>query len=291
MTAPSGSVGRPNRWRARLTLHRQQLRRMAVKGRVSAAVFEFVSFGVKQAWACIFAGTMLAALILTFWLWPGEFWLARYDALVLVSVALQGALLLTRLESLEEARVILVFHIAGTVMELFKTYHGSWAYPEESVLRIGAVPLFSGFMYAAVGSYLARVWRIFEFRFDHFPPLWAQGALAVAIYVNFFAHHWIADLRGALFVLIGVVYGRTIVWFRSDVAHRPMPLIVGFGLVALFIWFAENLATYARAFVYPDQEAGWSVVSLGKYGSWYLLMILSFVLVAAIHQGRRRPEA
>ena len=260
---------------------------MSVRGPSSGALFEFVSFGIKQAWACIFAGAMLAALLLTFWLWPPDFWLPRYDALVIVSVALQGLLIATRLESWEEARVILVFHASGTVMELFKTYHGSWTYPEESYLRIGEVPLFSGFMYAAVGSYLARVWRIFDFRFDRFPPLWAQGLLALGIYVNFFAHHWLPDMRGALFLAVGIVYGRTVVWFRPDIHHRPMPLIVGFGLVALFIWFAENIATFARAWTYPDQEMGWRMVSLGKYGSWYLLMILSFFLVAWLH-GRRR---
>ena len=53
---------------------------------------------------------------------------------------------------LEEAKVILAFHLVGTAMELFKTHMGSWEYPEPSLLRIGGVPLFSGFMYAAVGS-------------------------------------------------------------------------------------------------------------------------------------------
>ena len=37
-------------------------------------------------------------------------------------------------------------------MEVFKTEAGSWTYPEDNLLRIGGVPLFSGFMYAAVGS-------------------------------------------------------------------------------------------------------------------------------------------
>ena len=67
-----------------------------------------------------------------------------------------------RLETWAEARVILVFHVVGTIMELFKTAAGSWIYPEPSILRIADVPLFSGFMYAAVGSYIARIWRIFE---------------------------------------------------------------------------------------------------------------------------------
>ena len=63
-----------------------------------------------------------------------------------------------------------------------------------------------------------------------------------------------------------------------------MPMLVGFGLVALFIWFAENLGTFARAWTYPNQKSGWEMVSLSKYGSWYLLMIISFVLVSLRHR-------
>ena len=57
-------------------------------------------------------------------------------------------------------------------------------------------------------------------------------------------------------------------------------------LVALFIWLAENIATFARAWTYPDQSDGWRVVSPAKLGSWYLLMYISFVLVAAVHRPR-----
>jgi uncharacterized membrane protein YoaT (DUF817 family) len=229
---------------------------------------------------------MLALLLLTHFFYPDGAALSRYDFLVLAALALQVLLILSGLETWEEARVILVFHVVGTIMELFKTAHGSWIYPEDSYLRIGAVPLFSGFMYAAVGSYLARVWRIFEFRFDRFPPLWLQSLLAVAIYINFFAHHWLPDIRLGLFAATAVLYLRTVVWFRPDEVHRPMPLLVGFFLVAIFIWFAENLGTFARAWSYPGQETGWEMVSLSKLGSWYLLMIISFVLVATVHRGR-----
>ncbi|ABI75686.1 putative membrane protein [Hyphomonas neptunium ATCC 15444] len=257
-----------------------------MKGPVSQGLFEFVSFGIKQAWACLFGGVMLALLLLTHFFYPEGAGLSRYDFLVIAAIALQGLLLLSGLETWEEARVIFVFHVVGTVMELFKTSAGSWIYPEESFLRIGAVPLFSGFMYAAVGSYLARVWRIFEFRFTRFPPLWLQGLLAAAIYVNFFAHHWTVDIRFGLFAATALIYLRTTVWFRPDEAHRPMPLLIGFLLVAIFIWFAENLGTFARAWAYPGQENGWEMVSLSKLGSWYLLMIISFVLVASVHRGR-----
>ena len=270
----------------RLHSTREALRAQFVNGRFSAFVFEFVSFGIKQAWACLFGGVLLALMLATHLFYPDGALLTRYDFLVLAAISLQILLILSGLETWEEARVILVFHIVGTVMELFKTQVGSWAYPEESVLRIGAVPLFSGFMYAAVGSYIARVWRIFEFRFTHFPPLWMQGLLAIAIYVNFFAHHYTLDIRTVLFVLTVVIYGRCIVWFRPDEAERPMPLVIGFGLVALFIWFAENIATFARAWSYPGQEQTWTMVSMQKFGAWYLLMIISFVLVACIHTRR-----
>lgn len=277
---------RTQRLRAFLHAEREALRARWVKGPWTLGLFEFVSFGIKQAWACLFGGAMLALLLVTHFFYPDGAALSRYDFLVLAALAIQAALLISGLETWEEARVILVFHIVGTIMELFKTSAGSWIYPEDSLLRIGAVPLFSGFMYAAVGSYLARVWRIFEFRFDHFPPLWLQGLLAAAIYVNFFAHHWTVDIRLGLFAATAILYLRTMVWFRPDRVHRPMPLLIGFFLVAVFVWFAENLGTFARAWAYPGQENGWEMVSLSKLGSWYLLMIISFVLVATVHRGR-----
>jgi len=276
--------------RTQLHAAREAVRARAVRGPVGALAFEFVAFGIKQAWACIFGGAVLALLLATHFFYPDDAPLARYDALVIGCVALQVLLLATGLETYEEARVIAAFHIVGTAMEIFKTHMGSWIYPEPSLLRIAGVPLFSGFMYAAVGSYLARVWRIFEFRFDRFPPLWAAGLVAGAVYVNFFTHHFTWDARPVLFVATLVVFGPCVVWFRADKAHRPMPLVVGFGLVALFIWLAENLGTFARAWVYPGQEGAWSPVSLAKLGAWYLLMIISFVLVAAVHRptaGRR----
>jgi len=192
------------------------------------------------------------------------------------------------LESLREAKVILAFHVVGTGMEVFKTAHGSWLYPEASLLRIGGVPLFSGFMYAAVGSYIARVWRIFDFRFDHYPPRWATIALATAIYVNFFTHHWLPDIRLLLFAVTANLFWRTPVWFTSFRTPRAMPLLLGWFLVALFIWGAENIGTFSRAWLYPGQRGGWHLVSPEKLGAWYLLMIISFVLVSLVNRHERR---
>ncbi|MEE9347749.1 MAG: DUF817 domain-containing protein [Robiginitomaculum sp.] len=269
-----------------LFLHdmRARLHGKFVRGRLSQAVFEFVSFGIKQVWACLFGGLMLAALLLTHLYYPEGAALARYDFITLLAMAIQAGLLLFKLESWEEARVILLFHCVGTMMEIFKTQMGSWAYPEASVLRIMDVPLFSGFMYACVGSYIARVWRIFDFRFDRFAPLKWQALLALLIYVNFFSHHYIPDMRLGLFAASIWIYGRGVIWFKADEDYRPMPLIIGLFFVSLFIWFAENIATFARAWNYPNQEAGWHMVSFAKLGSWYLLMLISFVLVAFMHR-------
>lgn len=243
-------------------------------------------FGFKQGWACLFGALLLALLIGTHLFYPADAALARYDFLTLAALAIQVAMLALRLESWDEAKVILAFHVTGTAMELFKTAAGSWLYPEPSLLRIAGVPLFSGFMYAAVGSYIARVWRIFDFRYTGFPPLWTATTLAAAIYVNFFAHHWLPDMRIALFAITALLFRRCAVWFTPWRTARRMPLLIGWLLVALFIWIAENLATFSRAWVYPNQADGWSLVSPHKLGAWYLLMIISFVLVALVHRPR-----
>jgi uncharacterized membrane protein YoaT (DUF817 family) len=261
-----------------------------------AAVFgyEFVRFGLKQAWACLFGGAMVALLLATAWWYPRSLPLARYDALFLAALAIQAGMLAFRLETLDEAKVILVFHVVGTVMEVFKTSVGSWIYPEPSFFRIAGVPLFTGFMYAAVGSYIARAWRLFDFRFTRYPPFWTTVVLALAIYANFFSHHYAPDLRAGLFAAYAVLFGPTTIYYTIHRARRHMPVLVATLLVALFIWIAENVGTYSRAWIYPSQKDGWAMVSLAKLGSWYLLMIISVVLVTLVNRpksvdgGRKR---
>ncbi|HAP24423.1 MAG TPA: DUF817 domain-containing protein [Achromobacter sp.] len=267
-------------WEARLASN------LASRGRLGVALYEFFRFGVKQAWACLFGGLMCALLLGTHWWYPKDAALARYDFLTLAALSIQAALLALRMETWSEARVILMFHVVGTCMEIFKTAAGSWIYPEASVLRIGGVPLFTGFMYAAVGSYLARVWRLFDFRFRAHPPLAATAALSVLIYLNFFTHHYVMDFRWALFAMTAVLFARTWVYFRIWQVYRRMPLLLGFVLVALFIWFAENIGTFANAWRYPSQAQVWQVVSIAKLGSWFLLMIISYVMVSVVNRPR-----
>jgi uncharacterized membrane protein YoaT (DUF817 family) len=265
----------------------------AEQRRATLVLYEFVRFGLKQGWACLFGGLLLALLIGTHLAYPKGAWLSRYDFLFLAALAIQAGMLAFKLETWEEARVILIFHLVGTAMELFKTGVGSWIYPEPSLLRIGGVPLFSGFMYAAVGSYIARAWRLFDFQFTRHPPLWSLGLLSAGIYVNFFAHHYVTDMRLVLFALAALLFGPATIHYKIWRAHRSMPLLVGLGLVALFIWFAENIGTFARAWHYPNQKAAWEMVPVAKLGAWFLLMIISYTLVAAVHgiQAYRRAPA
>ena len=259
------------------------VRPWAARSPLHAGLYEFLLFGLKQAWASLFAGAMLVLLVGSHFLWPAHAALSRYDFLVLAALTLQVLFLATRLERWDEALVILIFHVVGTIMEVFKTAHGSWIYPEPSLLRIGGVPLFSGFMYAAIGSYIARIWRLFDIRFVNYPPLWAPWLLALLAYGNFFTHHWWPDIRWGLFAFSGLIFARASFVFTPDLKPRRMPMILGALLVALFIWFAENLGTFAGAWIYPSQHYGWRMVSFEKVGSWYLLMLLSFVLVSLVH--------
>jgi uncharacterized membrane protein YoaT (DUF817 family) len=250
-------------------------------------MWEFALFVFKQGWACLFGAVLLALVLVTKWVWPHHAWLARYDFLFLAALTVQVLLLVLRMETVREAKVILMFHVIGTAMELFKTHVGSWTYPEANVFRLGQVPLFSGFMYASVGSYLARVTRILDMRYTGYPKRWMTLALAGLIYANFFTHHYLPDIRWGLFAAVGVMFGRTWVHYTPYQTQRRMPLLAGFCLVALFIWGAENIGTFATVWVYPNQRAGWAAVPVAKFGAWLLLMIISFILVSLAH----KPQA
>jgi uncharacterized membrane protein YoaT (DUF817 family) len=260
------------------------------RGRLADGLIEFLVFGLKQAWACLFGGLMLAMILVTTFWWPDN-GIDRYDVFFIAALLIQVGMLVFRLETLSEAKVILIFHVVGTGMELFKTAAGSWIYPEDAFFRLGGVPLFSGFMYACVGSYMARILRIFDITFTRYPPVWMTVLLAVAIYVNFFSHHYIFDFRWVLFAVVVLLYARSTMHYRVFRFRHRMPMLLAFLLVALFIWIAENIGTWSRAWIYPDQADGWSLVSWSKLGSWYLLMLISVVLVTLVHPPKPyRPE-
>lgn len=143
--------------------------------RWSRFLVEFCVFGAKQAWACVFGAAMLLVLLTAKLSYPDGAWLARNDAVTIAAVIIQALMIIFGLETWRELRVVMIFHVVGTGMELFKTSIGSWSYSAGGVLHVGMVPLYSGFMYAAVGSYMVRVHRLFDLRFRRYPPLWLSA--------------------------------------------------------------------------------------------------------------------
>ncbi|MFN0116530.1 MAG: DUF817 domain-containing protein [Paracoccaceae bacterium] len=254
-----------------------------VRARLPPVPAEFLMFGLKMGWAALFGGLLLAALLVSRALWQADWPVARYDAMLAFALATQAIFLRFRLETWDEAKVILLFHLTGTGMEWFKVAAGSWSYPEPGLFKLLDVPLFSGFMYASVGSFMARAIRIFGMRFAPFPPLAAHAGLAVLIYVNFFAHHFLPDARLALFAATVALYLRTRVWFT--VARRPlwMPLPLAAFLSSVFLWVAENVGTGTGTWLYAGQSV-FDPVRLSKLGSWYLLLYVSFATVLLVQR-------
>jgi len=245
-----------------------------------AGLREFILFGLKMAWSCLFGAAMLSLMIVTHLWWPADLPLHRYDFLFGSALVIQALMLWTRLESVDEMKVIVLYHVIGTTMEVFKTHMGSWAYPEPSIFHIGGVPLFTGFMYGSVGSFIARAIRVFDMRFSHYPKPWATWLLTVAIYANFFADCYGYDFRLYIFVAGLLLFRRSFVFFRPDTRILSMPLWLAATLTSFFLWLAENVGTFTHTWRYPGRP--WALVPLAKMGAWGLLLIISFVTVTLV---------
>ncbi|OLP48357.1 hypothetical protein BJF91_07925 [Allorhizobium taibaishanense] len=251
-------------------------------------VVEFIYFGVKEARACVFVGLFFLAVFLV----PraGMFGIARYDLLFVIAITIQLAMLFGKLETWDEAKAIVLFHVLGFALEVFKTSGSiqSWSYPDPGYSKLFGVPLFSGFMYAAIGSYIIQAWRLLDLRIRHHPPYWMAAIVALAIYANFFTNHFIGDYRWYIAACTLGLYARTTVVFRPYDKDRWMPLLLAFILIGFFIWLAENISTFFGIWRYPNQLTIWSMVHLGKWSSWSLMVIMSFVLVTQLKHIKAR---
>ena len=247
---------------------------------------EFFAFGFKEVLSCLFPAFIFCMLVVSKLLHiPG---LPRYDFLLLACLAMQAFMVYTKLESKTELLVITLFHFIGLAMEIYKVSKGSWAYPEFSYLKVGNVPLYSGFMYASVGSYVCQAWRWFDLKITHWPGMVYATAISILIYANFFTLHYLPDVRWYITPLLIIVFWKTKVQFTTNGHQRSMPLVVSFLLIGFFIWVGENMATFLGAWKYASQHEGWKMVSLGKISSWFLLIVLSIVIIAQLKLARER---
>ena len=243
-----------------------------------AGLRQLVRFGWLELQCCLFAGLIFVGLAAVSVL---PLPVAEGDAQLAWCVLVTLVLWLARWETSREVGVIVAFHLIGLALEIFKVSHGAWSYPYTGVATVAGVPLYSGFMYAAVGSYVCQAWRRFDLRITDYRPA-ATAAVAAAVYANFFTEHVWLDLRLPLAVALLVVTWRTRVRFTVGPRRYSMPLALSFLLIGFFLWVAENVGTLLRGWRYPSQDLAWTLVHPAKVGSWSLLVVVSIVLVAAI---------
>lgn len=253
---------------------------------IRRALIQLIRFGWQQAWSCIFPVVIFASLAITKYI---EFpLLPRYDWLLLICLAMQWWMVRSGLETRDELKVITMFHLIGLTLELYKVNMGSWSYPGGAYSKVFGVPLFSGFMYASVASYLCQAWRRLNVELVKWPRNWMVVLLASMIYLNFFTHHFWIDVRWWLSVLVIVLFWRTWVSYEVGGSRYRMSVSISFVLIGFFIWIAENIATFFGAWEYPNQSRTWQIVHFGKVSSWLLLVIVSFLIVATLKRVKQR---
>jgi uncharacterized membrane protein YoaT (DUF817 family) len=242
-------------------------------------LIDFVYFGIKEVRSCVFAGSFFVLLFVSTKI--PMFGMHRYDFLFVAAIVIQIILIYTKLETLDELKAIMVFHIIGFLLEAFKTHPaiGSWVYPGPGYFKIWNVPLYSGFMYSAIASYIIQAWRLMKLKVTDHPPQWIVWILAIGIYLNFFTHHFFFDLRWVFAFLVCFAFRKSDVYFTPRIDEYRMPLLLSFILIGFFIWVAENIGTFLGAWKYPDQNKIWTVVHIGKWSSWSLLVIMTFIIV------------
>lgn len=242
-------------------------------------LLELLHFAYKNARACLFPVFIFLMLALSQVL---PLPVTRYDFLLFACLGMQVLMLATGLETRDELKVITLFHLLGLGLELFKVHVGSWSYPEEALFKAWGVPFYSGFMYASVASYMIQAWRLLELRFLRWPPAYLVVPLGALIYLNFFTNYLLPDIRFLLIGAVLVVFGRSWVAFTPLSKQRGIPLVLAFLLIGIFVWFAENIATFFGAWQYPEQQDGWHMVSIHKLSSWALLVIVSLMAVVQL---------
>jgi uncharacterized membrane protein YoaT (DUF817 family) len=238
-----------------------------------------LDFVRREAISATFSLVLLAAIALTDAVRvPG---IARYDLLLVVGVVTQVVMVWRKMETWLDVLVMALYHGLGLLLETYKVNHGSWSYPEAALTKIGNVPLYSGFMYASVASYMSVAYRVFRLEFGGWPGKWWSGLALVLVYGQFFLPAQNLAIRAALAGVIVAVYWRCWVHFDAGGVRLKMPLNVSFGLIGFFVWVAENWATHFHGWVYPNQLDGWEPVQFSKVLSWSLMVVVSVNILYA----------
>jgi uncharacterized membrane protein YoaT (DUF817 family) len=259
---------------------------VALDSTPSSVVRQLGDMFLKEALSCMFPFGVIFSLALSKVIHlPG---IPRYDFIFVACCLMQIGMVVARLESLRELAVVSLFHLLGLAMEVNKTRAGSWSYPEFGYLKVWGVPLYSGFMYASVASYICQAYKRLDLKVAPLPPFWVSVLVAAVAYGNFFGRGYFPDIRGFVILAVLLVFAKTRASFTIGGVTRWMSLPIAFALIGGALWCAENVATYFGAWQYPYQRDGWTLVDGGKATSWFLLVLVCFVPVAALKSGGRR---
>ena len=252
---------------------------------LSGALVEFLVFGLKQAWACLFGGAMLALIIGTRLWWPDEAPLARYDFLFLAALVdpdrharLQAG---NARRSQGDPDLPRGRHGDGDIQDVGRLVDlsGGELLPDRrraAVLRL----------HVCGGRLLPRPHPAhLRHALHRYPPLWTTVVLCVA------------DLRQ---LLRASFHAPTCATCCSR--RRPRSTCAPSSTTAssasatacrccsASCWWrcssgSPKTSAPGRApGSIPDRQTAWTPVSIGKLGAWYLLMIISFVLVSLVHR-------
>jgi uncharacterized membrane protein YoaT (DUF817 family) len=105
----------------------------------------------------------------------------------------------------------------------------------KDISKFFEVPLYSGFMYASVASYLCQAWRRLKAELVKWPPFLVVVPLAAAIYLNFFTHHYWIDVRWYLSGLVMIGFWHSWVTYEVNGTRYRMPLALSFVHIGFFI--------------------------------------------------------
>lgn len=236
---------------------------------------EFGTFFLKQVQASIFALFVFAMLAVSHFVRG----IPRYDFMLIACLAMQIYMIRSGLETKKELIAVCAFHGVGLLLELYKVNRGSWSYPEFAYTKISNVPLYSGFMYASVASYVFQAYRVFNLEFSKMPKkAWALLGVGL-IYVNFFTSKTFGDNRVWIIICLFLLFMPSWAHFTCKDKRFRMPLPISFGLIGFFVWVGENLCTYLGAWLYPHQLDGWEMVQASKIVSWSMMVMVAFVLI------------
>lgn len=251
----------------------------------SNSFIEFICFGIKQVIGITFGLSLVLGFLLTA---KNSY---RYDVLFIYALCIQFLLFKVGFESKRDILVVTIFHLIGLSMELIEvSINGSWSYTSTGFFYIATVPIFTGFMYASVGSYMAKEFKLLNLKCINMPSNKVLIIFSILIYANFILNNHIYDFRYFLILATFIIYSKVTLYFSPTNREYKFNLPLAFILIGFFIWIAENISTYLGIWSYPNQIPIWHMVHFSKITSWMLLSIVSFNLVYMLTQRKKKSN-